>query len=104
MKSFLRKPVVWKVLWALVIAAIAIKLSIWGAALLWLVASIREPSIYLYPLLLPAAVSVFYAGSTKAAMAVGVLVVAFALYRLWRVRSQRGSTVPIAAPVESTER
>lgn len=103
MKSLLAKPVVWNVLWALVIAAIAIKLSIWVAALLWLVAAIREPSIYLYPFLLPAAVGVFYTGSTKAAIVVGSLVVAFALYRLWRVRSQRGPTAPVAAG-ESTER
>ncbi|MNE51130.1 hypothetical protein D3C81_1647670 [compost metagenome] len=95
MKSFLRKPVVWRLLWALVMAAIAIRVSIWIAAVLWLVVAIREPKTFLYPFLLPLTVGAYYANKIGA-LAVGGSVIVFAIYRIWRNRRQPSSAALIS--------
>ncbi|ERK99262.1 hypothetical protein O999_12425 [Pseudomonas putida LF54] len=94
MKSLLRNPVVWRVLWALVMVAIAIRLSIWAAAALWLIAAIREPKTFLYPFLLPLVVGACYTGKTGALVVGGSLVI-IAIHRIWRQRS-KASVAPFA--------
>ncbi len=94
MKSFLRKPVVWRLLLAMVMVAIAIRVSIWIAVVLWLVAAIREPKTFLYPFLLPLAVGAFYANKIGA-LAVGGSLIVFAIYRIWRIRRQPNSAALI---------
>ncbi len=102
MKSFLRKPVVWKVITALVVAAIAIKVAIVLVGVMWLIAAIREPNTYLYPFLIPAAIAVSYASKTGA-LVVGGCVAVFAIYTLWIKRDQPIPTAPPALYDDSKE-